>query len=106
MIKVTISYRDGAFAELMAHGHAESAAKGHDLVCAAVSAVILGGINGLADGDGAYHLEKGPAGHLRLTSLAPQSDHDRTVIETIAAQIESLASSYPKNVRLERKDAK
>jgi uncharacterized protein YsxB (DUF464 family) len=47
MITILLKETDGHFVSLEAKGHANSAPYGADLVCAAVSAVILGGFNAL-----------------------------------------------------------
>jgi uncharacterized protein YsxB (DUF464 family) len=50
MIKVLITHKtDGSFVSLEAKGHANSAPKGEDLVCAAVSGIVLGGLNSPTD---------------------------------------------------------
>lgn len=99
---VTISSTRG-FLNLTVNGHAESAREGHDLVCAGISAIVLGGVSALKDGDSCYAFED-KKGHVKLTRVTEGiSVHDSTVIETVLAQIGSVASSYPKNVTLERK---
>ena len=48
MIKITVRYQStGEFLSLESNDHANSAPHGEDLVCAAVSGIILGGINAL-----------------------------------------------------------
>jgi len=106
MVKVTLHYHGSSFAEMTADGHAHSGEEGHDLVCAAISSIIFGGLNALADGDHNYEAEADKKGHIRLRSLKTPSPHDAIVLETIAKQIESLASSHPENVKLERKNDK
>jgi uncharacterized protein YsxB (DUF464 family) len=49
MITILLKETDGHFVSLEAKGHANSAPYGADLVCAAVSAVILGGFNALTN---------------------------------------------------------
>lgn len=83
-------------------GHAGSGPYGHDLVCSAVSSIILGGLNNLRDGDDHYKIEV-KEGYVCLETLKEVSEHDQIVLETIEKQIESVAVSYPKNAKLERK---
>ena len=47
MIKITASRNDGKIVNLTVKGHANSAPKGEDLVCAAVSSILVGGCNAL-----------------------------------------------------------
>ncbi len=103
MIKIQVAYKEGKFLSLLAKGHAGSAPHGEDLVCAAASAIIQGGVQALTDGDENYslHMEKG---ELELKRLTPNmSEHDEIVIQTIYVQLESLACAEQEYVRLERK---
>jgi uncharacterized protein len=101
MIKVLITHKtDGSFVSLEAKGHANSAPKGEDLVCAAVSGILLGGFNAL---DEQNFSAKAEEGYALLSAKKPVSEHDAIVIETLLKQLESLADSHPENVKLERK---
>lgn len=103
MIKIQVTYQKDEFESLIAKGHADSAPKGKDLVCAAVSAVLEGGVQALTDGDGSYRLRM-REGNLELTRLIPKmSEHDEVVIETIITQLESIAQVSNDYVQLERK---
>lgn len=84
-------------------GHANTAPHGHDLVCAAVSAILIGGINALEGED--RFAAKIEEGHVRLSYQEEPSLKDRHVMATMEVQLESLAASYPKSVRLERTKA-
>ena len=48
MIKIVLTYKDNKIDALEIKGHANSAEYGKDLVCAAVSAISVGGLNALA----------------------------------------------------------
>ena len=102
MIHITFIDKNGKFYSLEVKGHAGSGPYGHDLVCAAVSAIVLGGLNNLQDGDNQYKSEV-KEGYVYLETLKEVSIHDEIVLETIEKQIESVATSYPKNAKLERK---
>ena len=47
MIKILIKYEGNEFDSLEVKGHANSAPHGQDLVCAGVSAILIGGLNNL-----------------------------------------------------------
>jgi uncharacterized protein YsxB (DUF464 family) len=102
MIKVAVVYREGSLVSLEAKGHAESGPYGADLVCAAISAIIVGGFNALDD-EKNYSIAAN-SGHASLKVLGPMGEHDRIVVETILRQVESVAQSYKENVTLERKN--
>ncbi len=97
-----VKTNSGKFESFEIKGHAGSGPFGHDLVCSAISGIVLGGLNNLQDDSKKYKVEV-KDGYVYLESLKEVSEHDEIVLETIEKQIESIASSYPKNVKLERK---
>jgi uncharacterized protein len=101
MITILLKEKDGHFVSLEAKGHANSAPYGADLVCAAVSAVILGGFNALEE-DAAYEAKE-KEGYASLLAKKVPSPHDEIVLSTIISQIASIATSHPEAVKLERK---
>ncbi len=101
MVVARASYVGGEFKSLTITGHAGYGEKGKDLVCAAVSAIAQGGLNALESPD-SFEIRVEP-GDYSVESKEKVSPHDQTVIETMIAQIESVAVSYPRYARLERK---
>ena len=102
MITITVTTsKDSSFVSLEAKGHANAAPEGEDLVCAAVSAIILGGFNAL-EGDENYEA-LAHKGYASLKAKQAPSEHDEVVLKTILIQLQSIAKSYPQNVALERK---
>ena len=101
MIRITFVYEGTEFESFSMRGHATSAPYGEDLVCAGCSAVALGGLNALEHPDD-FDI-KTEEGVLEVKAKTAVTLHDQTVLSTIERQLESLAFSYPKNVRLERK---
>ena len=57
MIKVKISNVGTNFHSLEVKGHAGSGPYGHDLACAAVSAITFGGLNALESGQNSYDVK-------------------------------------------------
>jgi uncharacterized protein len=104
MIRITVSTKEGRFASLEAKGHANSAPKGEDLVCSAVSAIVLGGLNSLTDPKGTYEVAV-KEGYVLLKALKPLSEHDEIALETIVKQLESVARDNGSYAKLERKEA-
>lgn len=98
MINVSIKRNKQDFYEIEVKGHANSAPKGHDLVCAAVSAVVTGGFNAIENKKAFdFKLLEGDA-HLR--SLEPISSHDKVVVETIITSLMTIAESNPKSIKI------
>ncbi len=100
MIRVEVIFLKGEFRSLTIKGHAESGPYGHDLVCAAMSAIVPGGFNALK---GEYKIEVSK-GFVSLEAPSGLSSHDQVVLETILAQISGISDSYPSYLTLERKE--
>ena len=70
MIKVTINYSNDSIDELVVKGHSNFAPKGSDIVCAGVSAIVVGGINAICslvnNSNINYEVDDG---YVRLSSL-------------------------------------
>ena len=100
MIKITIKYKStGEFISLNSQGHADSAPYGQDLVCAAVSGIILGGINALKGNN--YSLKNNEEkGILELCNIGKMSERDQIVIETIVSQLQAVARDNPKFIKI------
>ena len=100
MTKITIRYQGtNEFISLVSEGHAGSARYGEDLVCAGVSAVILGGINALEEDH--YEIKADEAkGRIELSNLGKMGSHDTIVIETIVSQLKAIARDNPKFVTI------
>lgn len=102
MIKATFVYSNSDLKRFTVKGHAESGPYGQDLVCAAISAIVIGGLNAYIDDQSMYEA-KVEEGNVSLVCKAKQSKHDQIVTETIISQIKDVADTYPKFVTLERK---
>jgi Predicted ribosomal protein len=91
MIKVTMEYRGAGFASLEVKGHANSGVYGHDLVCAAVSAVVVGACNAIETSED-FQI-KIDSGDVNIVAPAAISVHDETVIETLIIQLKTIEES-------------
>lgn len=79
-------------------GHANSDVRGKDLVCAAVSAVMTGGMNALKDKEYDFKYEDG---HAYIKALDIPSDYDAVVLKTIEVQFQTIEESNKEYVRIE-----
>ena len=82
MIKIVIK-RDVStdkITSIEVKGHANKDVYGKDLVCAAVSAVLTGGMNALVDKEYDFKLDEG---HAYIKALDIPSDYDSVVLKTI-----------------------
>ena len=79
-------------------GHANSDVYGKDLVCAAVTTVMTGGMNALQDKEYDFKLEEG---HIYVKALDIPSDYDSVVLKTIEVQLMTIEESNHKYVQIE-----
>lgn len=91
MIKVLINYKENFFESLEIKGHANSGPYGHDLVCAAVSAVVTGGLNNL-ENPKSFKITL-QEGHAQVIKNKEISEHDEIVIQTIICGLKTIAES-------------
>ena len=105
MIKIIIksrckSHQGTDFVSLTVSGHANSAPHGEDLVCAAVSGIVLGGINAFDEGDIVIKSDE-KSGEIIIERGSRFNEHDYVVIETIVKQLEAVARDNAKFIKIE-----
>ena len=94
MIKIEATRKDGKIINLTVKGHANSAPKGEDLVCAAVSSILVGGCNALSQPNCfAIKLNEGDAS---ISELSIANKHDYEVLETMMIQFKTIEESSKK----------
>ena len=100
MIRVVIKIDESSekITSIEVKGHAGKDAYGKDLVCAAVSAVMTGGMNALKDHEYDFLLEEG---HAYVKALDIPSDYDAVVLKTIETQLKTIEEAEPEFVRIE-----
>ena len=94
MIKITATRNNGKIISLTVKGHANSAPHGKDLVCAAVSSILVGGCNALNEHNCfAIKLNEGDAS---ITEVSHANEHDYEVLETMMIQFKTVEESNKK----------
>jgi uncharacterized protein YsxB (DUF464 family) len=101
MIQVAIIRKRQSYQMMKVTGHANSAPYGEDLVCAAVSAVITGGINAL---DLQAVKVKNTEGLSDLQILDPKHESNQSVYRVMHIQLQTIANDYPKFIRINLKE--
>ena len=98
MIKVLIKQEENRIKSLEVKGHANSAPHGEDLVCAAVSSIITGGLNNLKNAkDFILKLDEGYA---YVEAKDKISSHDEIVLETIIVSLKTIEESYGQFIKI------
>ena len=101
MIQVAIIRKQQRYQMMKVTGHANSAPYGEDLVCAAVSAVITGGINAL---DLKTVKVKNTEGLSDLQILDLKHESNQSVYRVMHIQLQTIANDYPKFIRINLKE--
>lgn len=99
MIKVTISYFNNSINEIIVKGHSNYASKGHDIVCAGVSAIVIGGINAIDSLVNNHNINyEVEDGYVRLNNLA--NIEVQNILKIIIVQLKSVEDSYSKHIEI------
>ncbi|MBM3910010.1 MAG: ribosomal-processing cysteine protease Prp [Firmicutes bacterium] len=101
MIQVTIIRNKKFYRMMKVTGHANSAPYGEDLVCAAVSAVMTGGINAL-DLQAVKVKNTEGLSEIQITNL--QNLENQAVLQVLMTQLQTIANDYPKYIRIQTKE--
>jgi len=101
MIQVAIIRKQQRYQMMKVTGHAHSAPYGEDLVCAAVSAVMTGGINALNLKAVKVKNIEGLS-EIQITNL--QNLENQSVLHVISTQLQTIANDYPKYIRIQTKE--
>lgn len=98
MIHINANRKDGKIVHLSVKGHADYSEEGKDIVCSAVSAISVGGINALENPeDFDLKVEKGD---VEISVKTKASEHDYEVLETILIQLKSVEETSSKYVKV------
>ena len=91
MIKVTSSKK-----KIKISGHALFSSKGNDLVCAAISAIVIGSINALES----FTKEeiKVEDGYVEININHVLTYEDKIRLKMLITEIKTIAKQYPKNI--------
>lgn len=101
MISVEILYESNHLKKMIVKGHANSDVYGKDLVCSAVSGIIIGGLNNLNNPKD-YNITT-QDGFVEIISIKCPNNHDCIVFETIIVQLKTIDESYSKYIQIMEK---
>ncbi|MFA6830385.1 MAG: ribosomal-processing cysteine protease Prp [Bacilli bacterium] len=98
MIRIFVEYSKESVSSIKIKGHG-SGEKGYDIVCAGVSSCFVGGLNNLKQ-ISSFDISI-VSGDSYCNIIDTVSDHDSIVLETMIVMFETIADSYPKDVKIE-----
>ena len=98
MIKITATRNNGKIVNLTVKGHADSAPYGKDLICAAISSILVGGCNALKEPNCfAIKLNEGDAS---VVEISHANEHDYEVLEVMLVQFKSVEETSKKFLKV------
>ncbi|WP_312422869.1 ribosomal-processing cysteine protease Prp [Anaerospora hongkongensis] len=102
MIKVQITREaEESIIGFRVSGHANTAPKGQDIVCAGVSALTQAAVLGLDRCLQRQMKLEITSGRLLMELTGPPDERTQAILETMLLGIKEIASTYPKSVQIQ-----
>lgn len=102
MVHILIGYVDDKVRRIEVDGHADSGPYGNDLVCAAISAVVVGCSNALLYPE-SFVIEIKP-GHYLLKDKLQCLSADYNVVRALYICLKTIADKYPRFVEMKERE--
>ncbi|MDO4307766.1 MAG: ribosomal-processing cysteine protease Prp [Eubacteriales bacterium] len=94
MIKITVKKRNHSYVSFTSSGHAGYAEEGQDIVCAAVSALIINTVNSLeAFTDDSIEAEE-KDGYVSFHFMKPATERGTLLMDSLVLGLTDIAHSY------------
>ena len=94
MITVTVLKKDGEFNKIESRGHAGFAEKGQDIICAAVSALMVNAVNSIDTfTEDIIHVSS-EEGYLSLEFIVGPSKDSKLLIDSLMLGLSQIQDSY------------
>lgn len=103
MIKVVLSYSNQLIKEIVISGHANSATKGQDLVCAGVSSISIGMLNAI-EHIANNQCELSVAEGFVKISVKENSNQLSVLLHALVIQLETIQNSYQKYIKITKQE--
>ena len=100
MIKVNIEKNNTRIVSLEVSGHSNYDEKGKDIVCAGVSAIVVGGLNALLNEDKVAIDYKCKDGYAYVFVKNIDNDNINKILDVITTQLYTIEESYPKFIKI------
>lgn len=92
MINAKIIKNNDVIVTILVEGHSNYSVKGSDIVCSAVSACLIGGLNAIKNVKN-YKINI-KEGYTKIDLIGEIEEHDQIVLQTIFTQLLSIEASY------------
>ena len=100
MIEVNYFENNSVISKLEISGHANFDKKGKDIVCSAVSAIGVGGINALTNIDKIEVVIK--EGYILVNGSGLNNEYNQIVLKTMLTQLKTIEKSYSKYIKVSK----
>ena len=99
MIKVVIEKNNSKIVSLEVSGHSNYDTKGKDIVCAGVSAIVVGGINALVNENKKAIDYECKEGYAKVV-VKNIDNNINMILDVITTQLYTVEESYPKFIKI------
>ena len=103
MIKVVIEKNNSKIISFEVSGHSNYDEKGKDIVCAGVSAIVVGGINALINENKKAIEYECKEGYSKVFVKDIGNDNIAKILDVITTQLYTIEESYPKFIKIKEK---
>jgi uncharacterized protein len=107
MIEVSLSTSDSKILSMNVTGHAKSAKRGQDLVCASVSSIATGALNALdryAPGVCVLQLQDDENARIDIQVRDIQNNVAQIILQTVLTQLETIENNYSKYIHITKQE--
>ena len=94
MITITVTKSGGEFVSLESDGHAGYAEEGKDIICAAVSALLVNTVNSIETLTGDRILSESEDGYLYFSFPDGHSEKTELLMQSLLLGLQSIRQSY------------
>lgn len=94
MIKISVEKRNNAYMSFVSRGHADYAEEGQDIICAAVSALIISTVNGLEAFTSEKFEQKEADGYVSIQFTEPTGEKGTLLMDTLVLGLTKIKNSY------------
>ncbi|MBQ8306157.1 MAG: ribosomal-processing cysteine protease Prp [Blautia sp.] len=90
MIRINVTKKSGSYVDFESAGHAGAGEEGHDIVCAAVSALIINAVNSIERFTDDAFTEESKDGYVRIRFDGPNSPGARLLMDSLVFGLEQI----------------
>lgn len=101
MIRIKVDKRQGSYRAFESTGHAGFAPEGEDIVCAAVSALLITTFNGMEAYTEEEFTVKDSDGYIKAVFEGVNTPEGALLMDTLLLGLEQIKEQYPKYLKVQ-----